>query len=198
MPMPQNAWCYKSHPSKRLTRFIMRMVSRSSSSSSIAAFYSHQSMSTQKSRVTHPVLHPFRHQHPHVCFITIILRRLGLEGFRIDTAAVGLQRLFVICFSLVEIHVVWWIRQNIPAIGFLLTTVSECCRPFWPLGLRLPMGRGPVILRAGLSIARRCWELGRGEGVGVARILKMLAIYTHRFGDINDVPYDPCQSQGSI
>lgn len=58
-------------------------------------------------------------------------------------------------------------------MGFLLMTVSECCNSVecrcgcWPLGLLLPMGRGPVILRCcGLVTPRFCVE-GRGEGVGV-------------------------------
>lgn len=55
-------------------------------------------------------------------------------------------------------------------------TVSECCRPACPLGLLLPIGLGPVILRCGLfiaALARRCWLLGLGEGVGVAWIWKI-------------------------
>lgn len=64
---------------------------------------------------------------------------------------------------------------HIPSIGFLLITVSECCSGELPIlccpaGLLLPMGLGPVILRWGLfiaALARRCWQLGRGEGVGV-------------------------------
>jgi hypothetical protein len=66
-----------------------------------------------------------------------------------------------------------------PSIGFLLTTVSECCKSVRPLGLLLPMGLGPVILRCGLFVepcALRCWELGRGEGVGVACICGMLVL----------------------
>jgi hypothetical protein len=60
-------------------------------------------------------------------------------------------------------------------------TVSECWRPACPLGLRLPIGLGPVILRCGLfiaALARRCWLLGLGDGVGVAWILRILALGT--------------------
>jgi hypothetical protein len=58
------------------------------------------------------------------------------------------------------------------------------------------MGLGPVILRCGLFVepcALRCWELGRGEGVGVACIYILstliLDFYFTVPCDSRDAPY---------
>jgi hypothetical protein len=60
----------------------------------------------EKSCIAFPIPHPFFHQQPHAktrrFIITINLRVLRLEDFRIETAAVGLQGLFVVCILLDE------------------------------------------------------------------------------------------------
>lgn len=99
------------------------------------------------------------------------------------------------------LHLIPTIKSNVPATGFLLMTVSECCRPACPLGLLLPIGLGPVILRCGLfiaALARRCWLLGRGEGVGVAWTLMTSVQGPWIFKVMCSLLGDPCQSRGSI
>jgi hypothetical protein len=83
----------------------MRMVSKNRHRHPFPKVLHHFS-TAEKSCIAFPIPHPFFHQQPHAktrrFIITINLRVLRLEDFRIETAAVGLQGLFVVCILLDE------------------------------------------------------------------------------------------------
>jgi hypothetical protein len=82
---------------------------------------------------------------------------LRLESLTLITTPIRQKTLFIIYRSVSQ-HPLFNPNPtyNVPAIGFLLTTVSECCNP---VAAGLPIGLGPVILRCGefiAALARRC------------------------------------------